>query len=179
MAWIGLMQLKWQSIMNISPTLSSSNWRLSKSFFAANLMTKPKFQLINLSCSPRPQHIQTSTFLVIRCTLCCASICERLMSLNPSRKASTPPIWRHFLARKARKGTKTGQDKSDRCEGKEHCWKGRVGAVKSMKHTSQSHYSQDWDLYQKMKKLLDLTGIVPVRTTPPTATFFSAFFGHL
>lgn len=61
MAWIGLMQLKWQSIMNISPTLSSSNWRLSKSFFAANLMTKPKFQLINLSCSPRPQHIQTST----------------------------------------------------------------------------------------------------------------------
>lgn len=72
-------------------------------------MTKPKFQLINLSCSPRPQHIQTSTFLVIRCTLCCANICERLMSLNPSRKASTPPIWRRFLGEKRGKGRKPGR----------------------------------------------------------------------
>jgi len=114
MAWIDLMQLlKWQSIMNISPTLSNSNWRLSTVSLSLQLILWPNlsFSLSIHHVHPAPQHIQTSTFLVIRCTLCCANICERLMSLNPSRKASTPPIWRSFFGRfwrgKGRKPART------------------------------------------------------------------------
>ena len=70
-------------------------------------MTNPKFQPIMLT---PPQHIQPSTprkvimvpLLVIRCTLCCANICERLMSLNPSRKASTPPICQIFFGERGK-----------------------------------------------------------------------------
>ena len=64
-------------------------------------------------------------------------LCQHLRKVDviePFQEGFDPTNLTAFFGVLARKGTKTGQDKSDRCEGKEHCWKGRFGAVRLLKH---------------------------------------------